>query len=152
MKSEIGRDAKIPNLWRMSALLEMCPKDVKEQMMMKLDEIAVNNGNFKAKMVSYMPNKTEQTRGGQKEMYVPMEVDHYGGTPRGRFGRCGRGSKRVNVLQLRDDGDTSQELVEGKGKGKGERRRPGIQQRKKGKQRKARERGSGKCGGSMVYN
>ena len=39
MMSELGGDAKIPDLWRMSALLEICPKDVKEQMLMRLDEI-----------------------------------------------------------------------------------------------------------------
>ena len=30
MMSELGEGAKIPDLWRMSALLEICPKDVKE--------------------------------------------------------------------------------------------------------------------------
>ena len=33
MMSELGGDAKIPDLWRMSALLEICPKDVKEEML-----------------------------------------------------------------------------------------------------------------------
>ena len=33
MMSELGEGAKIPDLWRMSALLEICPKDVKEQML-----------------------------------------------------------------------------------------------------------------------
>ena len=73
MEAELGKDAKIPNLWRTSALLDMCPKDVQEQMMMKLDEIAVNYENFKAKVMSNTTNKTEQTRRRQKEMYVPME-------------------------------------------------------------------------------
>ena len=63
------------NLWRKSALLDMCSKDVKDQMMMKLDEVAVNYENFKAKVMSKTTNKTEQIRGGQKEMYVPMEAD-----------------------------------------------------------------------------
>ena len=31
----------------MSALLEICPKDVKEQMMMRLDEIGENYENLK---------------------------------------------------------------------------------------------------------
>ena len=68
MKSELGKDVKIPNLWRTSAQLEICPKDVKEQMMMKLDEIAVSCENCKSKVVSHTTNKTEQTRGGQKEL------------------------------------------------------------------------------------
>ena len=32
-----------------------------------------------AKVVSYSTNRTEQTRGGQKEMYVPQEVYHVSG-------------------------------------------------------------------------
>ena len=31
-------------------------------------------------MVSYTTNKTEQARRGQKEMHVPMEVDHVSGS------------------------------------------------------------------------
>ena len=54
-------------------------KDVKEQMMMRLDEIRKNFENIKAKVVSCATNKTEQARRGQKEMYVPMEVDRASG-------------------------------------------------------------------------
>ena len=36
--SELGVDVKIPDVWRMSALLEICPKNVKEHMM-RQDEI-----------------------------------------------------------------------------------------------------------------
>ena len=61
----------------MSALLEICPKDVKEQMMMRVDEIGENHENLKAK-VSYTTNKTEQTRG--EKMYVSIEVDHASGS------------------------------------------------------------------------
>ena len=63
---ELRQDAKIFDLWRMSALLEICPKDVREQMMLRLDEIGDNNENLKAKVMSYTTNKTEQTRGGQR--------------------------------------------------------------------------------------
>ena len=37
MMSELGKDAKIPDVRRRSALLEICAKDVQEQMMMRLD-------------------------------------------------------------------------------------------------------------------
>ena len=53
-------------------------------MMTRLDEIGENYENFKAKVASYMINKAEQTRGGWKEMYFPMEIDHvsvYGELP-----------------------------------------------------------------------
>ena len=80
MISELAKDAKIPDLWRMLALLAICPKDVNEQMMMRLDEIGKNCENLKAKVVLCTTNRTEQTRGGQKDMYVPMEVDHVCGS------------------------------------------------------------------------
>ena len=73
---EIIFRVQIPALWRMSALLAICPKDVKEQMTMRLDEIDENYEDLKAKVVSYPNNKTEQARVGQKEMHVPKEVDH----------------------------------------------------------------------------
>ena len=40
MTSELGGDAQNPDLWRMSALLEMCP------MLMRLDEIGENFANL----------------------------------------------------------------------------------------------------------
>ena len=67
MKSELGGDAKILDLWRMSAPLDMCPKDV-------------NYENLKAKVVSYTTNKTEQARGREKSIHVPMEVDYVSGS------------------------------------------------------------------------
>ena len=60
MTSELGGDAKIPDLRRMSALLEICPKDVKEQMLMRLDKIGENYESFKAKVISYTTNKAEE--------------------------------------------------------------------------------------------
>ena len=71
---------KIPDLWRMSALLELCSKDVTEQMTMRLDEIGKNYENLMAMVVSYTTSKTEQARGGQKEKHVPMEVDLVSGS------------------------------------------------------------------------
>ena len=65
MMFELGKDAKILHLWRMSALLEICPKNVKEQMLMRLDEIGEKYENIKAEVVSHATNKTEDARGGQ---------------------------------------------------------------------------------------
>ena len=49
----------------MLALLEICPKDVRKQMMLRLDEIGETDENSKRKMASCTTNKTEQARGGQ---------------------------------------------------------------------------------------
>ena len=77
--SELGGNIKSRDLWRMSSLMEIFPRDVKEQMLMRLDEIGENYNNIKAKVVSYTANKAEQPRGGQKETTVPMELDHVSG-------------------------------------------------------------------------
>ena len=73
MMSELGGDAKILDLWRTSSLLEICPKEVDEQMMMTLYDIGENYENLKAKVVSHTTNKTRQMR-------VPMAVDHVSGS------------------------------------------------------------------------
>ena len=78
MMSELGDGVKIPDLWRMSALLEICPKDFKEQMLLRLDEVGGNYENLKVKVISYTSNKSEQAR-GQKETVVPMELDYVSG-------------------------------------------------------------------------
>ena len=78
MMSELGGDVKVPDMWRMSALLAMGPKDVKEQLMTRLDEIGENCENLKAKVVS--TDKTEHARRGQKEVHLPMELDHVSGS------------------------------------------------------------------------
>ena len=46
MMSELGQDARITDLWRMSGLLGICPKEVKEQRLMRLDEIGENYENL----------------------------------------------------------------------------------------------------------
>ena len=47
--------AKIPGLWRM--LLEMRSEDVKDQMLMRLDEVGENCENLKTKVISQSTNK-----------------------------------------------------------------------------------------------
>ena len=45
MMPELGGDVKIPDLWKMSALLETCSK---KQMLMRQDDIGENHENLKA--------------------------------------------------------------------------------------------------------
>ena len=63
MMSEAGKDVMIPDLWRMSALCEICPRDVKEQMMMRLDEIGES---VKAKLVCTRPTRPSKHEEGRK--------------------------------------------------------------------------------------
>ena len=79
MMSELREGAKIPDLRRMSALLVICPKDVKEQKLLRLDEVGENYENLKVKVISCTSNTAEQSR-GQKETAVPMERDYVSGS------------------------------------------------------------------------
>ena len=72
MMGEIGHETKIPDLWKMSALLEICPKSIQEQMMMRMDEIGEDYERLKAKILGYVTNKVEQGKQGGP---VQMEVD-----------------------------------------------------------------------------
>ena len=59
--------------------MQICPKDVKEQMLFRLDEVGENYENLKVKVISYTSNLAEQSR-GQKETAVPMELDYVSGS------------------------------------------------------------------------
>ena len=71
LMDEMGEEAKIPDLWKMSALLEMCPTTVKEHILMRMDEIKEDYGVMKNKVLQYVQNKLENGRTGA----TPMEVD-----------------------------------------------------------------------------
>ena len=70
MMAELGPDAKIPDLWRMSALLEICPRGVREAIELRLDEIGEDYAKMKANIIAYVTNRVEGGGGA-----VPMEVD-----------------------------------------------------------------------------
>ena len=73
MTTELGTEAKIPDLWRMSAFLEICPKELKEQMLMRSGEIGENYEAWKNKLMSYATNRVEQSKGRGP---TPMGVDY----------------------------------------------------------------------------
>ena len=52
---------------------------MKEQILLRLDEVGENYENLKVKVTSYTSNKVEQSR-GQKETAVPMELDYVSGS------------------------------------------------------------------------
>ena len=70
MMAELGTDVRIPDLWRMSALLEICPRGVREAMELQLDVIGESYEVMKTKVIAYVTNRVEGGGGA-----VPMEVD-----------------------------------------------------------------------------
>ena len=63
MMSEVGEGVKIPDFWRMLALFEICPKDVTEQIFLRLDEVGENYEKVKVKVISYT---SKQGRAGAR--------------------------------------------------------------------------------------
>ena len=70
MLTECPANTNIPALWRMAAFLEMCPKEIKEQVYLRIDEIGEDYEVLKAKVIGWVSNKVEQERGGP----VPMDI------------------------------------------------------------------------------
>ena len=70
MMAELGPDIRIPDLWRMSALLEICPKGVKDAIELRLDEIGEDYSKMRAKVMAFVDNRVEGSGGA-----VPMEID-----------------------------------------------------------------------------
>ena len=131
-------------------MLEICPKDVKEQMLLRLDEVGENYENLKVKVISYTSSKAEQSR-GQKETAVPMELDYVSGSEmydEEELDDVDEVRRDQRMPQLRKDGTLREglqdEKVRGKGKGKEEGKGYG---KGKGKTMKGTGRkGAGKAG------
>ena len=51
--AELGPDVNIPDLWRMSALLEVCPRGVREATQLSLDEIGEGYANMNANIIGF---------------------------------------------------------------------------------------------------
>ena len=58
----------------MAALLRMCPPMVREQMILRMDEIGEDYEKLKANILTYTTNKVES--GGGRGGPTPMEVDN----------------------------------------------------------------------------
>ena len=67
MMLELGKEAVIPELWRMSALLEICPQELKEAMLMKLDEVGESYTALKEKNnYAVIKAETNRSAGGRR--------------------------------------------------------------------------------------
>ena len=64
MMKENGR-AEVPPIWTIAAFLELCPKDVREQVYLRIDEIGDNFEVLKQKVIAWITNQVEQERGAQ---------------------------------------------------------------------------------------
>ena len=144
MMTELGIEAKIPELWKMSALLEICPKEVREQMLLKMDDIGENYEQMKNKIMSYTTNKIEQTRGGP----TPMELDEVWDEDETEYEVDGVW-RNVQCYACGEMGHMAAECPHGWGKGKGKAKgKDGGKGGKKGdgKKGKGAFKGAGKKG------
>ena len=60
----------IPPIWKMAALLQLCPQVLREQAMQQINEIGEDYDKLRQKIISWCSNKTEQDNGGPKPMDI----------------------------------------------------------------------------------
>ena len=69
MMAEHPAGTKIPESWRMAALMHLCPKEIVDALDTRWDEIGENYEALKQKVVAWASNKMEKTNGA-----VPMDI------------------------------------------------------------------------------
>ena len=69
---------KIPDLWKMAAMLKLCPKEIQDMVELRWDEIGEEYQVLRERVIGWATTKTEK-RGGA----VPMDVDGVDGSCRG---------------------------------------------------------------------
>ena len=83
MTAEHPTGTKIPDSWKMGALLQLCPKEFADMMETRWDEIGENFEALKQKAIAWAANKVEKMAGGG---VVPMEVGAAMEAEAGMFG------------------------------------------------------------------
>ena len=73
LKDQPG-DTKIPELWKMAAMLKLCPKEIRDMVELRWDEIGERYEVLKERVIGWATQRSEK-RGGA----VPMEVDFVDG-------------------------------------------------------------------------
>ena len=90
MMTDIGGDTKITDLWRMSALLVICLKGVRVQMLLLLAQLGAYYQTLKAQRISYSTDNMEQSRGANERHGGTDGHRQCGPQWRRRRGRCRR--------------------------------------------------------------
>ena len=83
----------IPELWRMAALMKMCPKEIKHNIELNWDTIDEKYSLMIQKVVMWATNAAEKEGGA-----VPMDVGTTGRMSRVRVGGCGLPDDEVLLL------------------------------------------------------
>ncbi len=65
-----GKEASIPGLWKMAAMLKLCPKEIQDMVELRWDEVGEKYETLKDRVVGWATTRTEK-KGGP----VPMDVD-----------------------------------------------------------------------------
>ena len=65
------KDPSVPELWKMAAFLELCPKDIRDQVFLRIDEIKENYAVLREKVLGWVANRVEQEISSGT---APMEI------------------------------------------------------------------------------
>ena len=68
-------DPNVPEIWKMAAFLELCPKDIMDQVFLRIDEIKENYAVLREKVLGWAANKVEQEKSSGTAPINIGEVD-----------------------------------------------------------------------------
>ena len=68
------KGAKIPDLWRMAAMHQLCPVEIKDMLELQWDEIGEDYAKMRAKVMAWSTSKAEK-RGGAVQMEINQVAD-----------------------------------------------------------------------------
>ena len=72
---------KIPDLWKMAAMLKLCPKEIQDMVELRWDEIGEEYQVLRERVIGWATTKAEKKGGA-----VPMDVDGVDGSGDGDGG------------------------------------------------------------------